>query len=99
MIQKLFDSDGTYRGFQEEGNIYNTNGDFVGYLDTEENVYTRNGRYIGKIINDCVVEDIITVKPPRGAKVMPSKNPTSSIPRSAILLNARYRDGFDLLEK
>ena len=98
MVKQLFDSSGNYRGFLDGGNIYNTTGRFVGFLDSEGDVYTSNGDFVGVIINDCIAEDTFRTKIPKGARFAPAMKPTTAVGRGPILLPARYRDGFDRLE-
>ncbi len=99
MVQKLFDSSGNYRGFLDGGNIYNTEGRFVGFLDQDGDVYTSNGDFVGIIINACVAEDPLRTKLPKGARFAPAMKPTTAVGRGPILLPARYRDGFHKLEQ
>lgn len=98
MVKKLYDSSGNYRGFLDDDYIFNTDGKFVGFLDSEDDVYSSSGEFIGGIENDCVVEDILRTRPPKGARIVHAREPTVALPRAPILLSSRYIDGFDKLE-
>jgi hypothetical protein len=98
MVRKLYDSSGNYRGFLDDVNIYNTSGRFVGFIDPGGNVYTSNGDFVGSIVDDCVVEEPLKAKQPKGARLASAREPTTAAPRKSILLNSKYRDGFDKLE-
>jgi hypothetical protein len=99
MINRLYDSSGNYRGFLDGENIYNSNGKFVGFLDINGDVYTSSGNFIGAIVDGCVVEDVLRSKVPKGARIMPAREPTVAVPRGPIMLGCRYKDGFDKLEQ
>jgi hypothetical protein len=99
MITKLYDSSGNYRGFIDDENIFNSHGKFVGFLDSDGDVYTSSGNFLGAIVNDCVVEDIMHTKLPKGARFAPTREPTVELPRGPILLSSRHKDGFDKLEQ
>ena len=99
MVQRLYDSGGNYRGFLDGEYIYNTDGRFVGFIDSDGDVYTRNGDFLGTILDNCVVEEPLRAKPPKGARLAPAREPTTGVPIRPKLLSSKYKDGFDKLEE
>ncbi|HEX8266766.1 MAG TPA: hypothetical protein VF596_15300 [Pyrinomonadaceae bacterium] len=99
MAKPIFKWSGEYIGFIHNGNLFDPNSKYLGWVEKDGSVWTSNGRYFGDLVEEnYILRNSMKVEPiPKIPKIPPISpiSPISSIPRLPRIAKIGWYDPFD----